>query len=195
MVAARDRNRTLLERLPESDGELGITLKRLRGGLTQTDVARAGGVSKSTVSRWETGQGEITLVAAERLDNFFETTPRLQYAVLNLRRGQDEALQLQAGESILKFPRRFIGQVWIAVRPNPDFINLEHTVEFFWGPHTFSDSRPLEVGGTAFVTGKFKPDQVGLYVRTDPPVYEITHGTDGPPSGFFQLDIRHAWLG
>lgn len=56
-----------------------ITLKaaRVNAGLTQTDVAKAIGKSKSTVLKWEKGKCDIDIKSFYKMCKLYHVTPEL----------------------------------------------------------------------------------------------------------------------
>lgn len=184
------------ESIPQSDAELGATLRRLRGRRSLREIAAEAHVSKSSLARYEAGS-PVPVGTAAALDRAYEAGGWIQSAIAGLNRGRWEPWRDNSVKRIFayRWPAQYEGWVWVLIRPHPNNVNEHHSFVIKWGKWQRDFNATLPRDGLIFATGK-AVDADGLSdgctLECEPSAYAMFGF--GEMTGIDFVDIRYDWF-
>ncbi|WP_435614193.1 helix-turn-helix domain-containing protein [Streptomyces coelicoflavus] len=181
--------------LPTSDVEIGARLKQLRGRRSLRDLAEVANVTKSTLSRYESGTTAIPFAVAKALDQAYGAAGWIEAAVASVGWGRWEPWKQATSQRSFahRWPAQHQGLVWVLIRPSATRIGQSHEVVLRWGSWVCDVSIDLSGPGTVILTGKDRDEvAVTCNLECSQPVYALWGiGEHLPESAV--LDIRQEW--
>ncbi len=191
--------------MPTNADELGTGLRALRRvGVRRLAARQPSGqgllvLSKSALDRYERGIVLPPLEYAHHLDALYEGKGWVEMSIRALWRAQwnpwerdhGTAKRIHAG----RWPAQYGGLVWIKLKPQPDSVGQEHTIEREWGPWGRTVTAVLPEAGFVLSTGKAVDDD-GISrtcnVTTQPVTYAL-FGAGESLDGETVIDVRRGW--
>ncbi len=169
---------------------LGEAITRLRRPRTLREVARAMGVGKSTLQRWERGEVRLDLERARRLDDVLDAGGELYRLAVRLR-GVPRLVSFPRREGIAVFRPEYIGEVSLLLHAPAGTVYPSLTVELEMGGEweLTVELGELDPVGRALLGSKDRRGPYEVVFRTNRPV--VFQIVDGPPE---QLDAERIHL-
>lgn len=184
---------------PTSDVEIGARLKQLRGRRSLRELALAAKVSKSSLSRYESGATPIPFALARSIDQAYGAEGWIEAAVASVGRGRWKPWTDGAHpqrEFFHQWPAQYVGLVWVLIRPVAVRAGTPHDVRLQWGPWTYEETlESLHSDGTSLLTGKAQDEvPVTCNLQCSQAVHALWGiGEELPASTI--MDIRQRWHG
>jgi len=182
------------EPLARTPTELGARIRQLRGKKNLRDAAKELGISKSSLSRYET-EGKVPLDVAAAIDGNLRADGWVLASASRLHqaRWKPWAADASVRECGHQWPAQYQGTVWIHIVPRAENVGKSHAVRLSWGPWRCLVELPLSAQGMVLTTGKAvdEGEAVTLRLQARVPLY-VLFGAGDPATGP-QLDLRDAW--
>lgn len=172
-------------------------LKQLRGQRSLREVATESFITKSSLHRYETGASQIPIKIAKCLDKAYQAEGWIEAAVAAIGKGRWEPWSTERTDRLFshRWPAKYEGPVWVAVRPIPEHSGRVHQLHLTWGP--WSTSVAAKVPGTpglTLTTGKAGEEEaVVISLRTDLNVYALFGVGDDVGDSSYVINVRDRW--
>lgn len=194
-----------LASIPSTWAEFGAGLRRLRTvslrALEDNQVASPAGVvlSRSQLQRYEAGTSRPKLAFADHLDELYCADGWASLAIRSLYGviwdPWHEAHGVARTHHAHRWPARYDGIVWIALRPLPAHVDTQHDLSLTWGPWQLALNLNIPASGVVLMTGKAEDpsgEPATLNLDSTVPVFCL-RGAGTPPEMGNVIDIRRRW--